>query len=173
MHSRFIRPLYVVFLMAAPLGFCTDIPKSPISPGEFSTVVASPEIRTPLTNRDLNAAMREAAHVMRLEDRDQDRPQIVILQIAPAEAKRLGLTHTVLLTNKGKMAPAAFYEVWIVGQYALVDLARGVETIYEAHFGLHYTDKERGRVVKQIASMLGGTIDVNALREEYQGGENR
>ena len=171
MHSRFIRPLIVVFFLAVPLGFCTEVPKSPIDVGGFSTVVASPEIKAPLTNKELNAAIREAAHVMKVED--QDHPQIVILQIAPAEAKRLGLTHTVLLSNKGRTGPGMFYEVWIVGPYALVDLARGVEMVYELHFGFHYSDKERGKVVKQIASLLGGTIDVNALREEYQGGDGR
>lgn len=171
MHSRFIRPLIVVFLLAVPLGFCTDIPKSPINVGEFSTVVASPEIKAPLTNKDLAAAIREAAHVMKLED--HERPQIVILQLAPAEAKRLGLTQTTLLSNKGKQGPNAFYEVWLVGPYALVDLVRGVEMIYELHFGLRYTEKQRGSVVKQIASTLGSTIDVNALRQEYQSSDSR
>ena len=171
MHSRIIRPLIVVSLLAVPFGYCEDIPKLAMPAGEFSTVVASPEIKAPLTNKDLNAAIREAAHVMKVED--QERPQIVILQIAPAEAKRLGLTKTVLLSSKGRSGPRLFYEVWIVGHYALIDLARGVEMVYEVHYGLHYSDHQRAKVVKQISSLIGGTIDVNALREENQGGDSR
>jgi hypothetical protein len=171
MRSLFVGLVVVVFLLAAPLGFCAETTRSPIEVSEFSTVVASPEIKAPLTNKDLNACIREAARAMKLEN--QEHPQIVILQISPTEAKRLGISQTVLLSNRGKTPPNAFYEVWLVGPSAMADLVRSVEMVYELHFGLHYSDVDRGKMVKRIASLVGGTISVNGLREENEKPESR
>ncbi len=171
MNSAIIGRLLLAILMALPLASLGEAAKSPIDTPEFSTVVATPDIKEPLTNNQLSTCMRETARIMKVED--QAKPQIVILQLSPTEAKRLGLTQTVLLSNRGKTAPHAFYEVWIIGQYPVGDLARGVEMVFELHYGLKYTDVERGKVVGRISNILGGTVSVNALRDKYQGSVSR
>lgn len=167
MHSVLVRRLLFICLLVSPLTAPTEErPRSPISIPDFSTVVATPDIKEPLTNAQLNTCIREAARIMKVED--QARPQIVVLQLSPPEAKRLGLTQTTLLSNKGKSGPGAFYEVWIVGSYALGDLARGIEMVYELHYGFNYSDVERGKLVKRLAEHLNSTVSVNALRDENQ-----
>jgi hypothetical protein len=179
MHSSPIcRLLLAVFLASPMLASAAETPRSPIETPGFSAVVATPDIKEPLTNAQLNTSMREAERVMRLDAAQvAARPQIVILQLSPSEAKRLGLTQTVLLSNKGKTVPQTFYEVWLVGPYATADLARGVAMVYEIHYGLKYNDKERGQMVKRIAGVLGSTVTVEALRseksEKNESGDNR
>jgi hypothetical protein len=152
-------------LFSSLAGWAAETNRSPIDIPEFSAVVASPDIKEPLTYKKLTLCMNEAARIMKVED--QARPQIVILQLSPAVAKRVGLSSTVLLSNKGH-APAnnLFYEVWLVGAFPNGDLARGVEMVYELHYGIKYSDNERGTVVSRIANMLNATVSVEALRSQ-------
>ena len=168
MHSAFIRRLLLVSFLASPvLASAAETARSPIETPGFSAVVVSPDIKEPLTNGQLTTCMRETERVMKLDAAQVEaRPQIVILQLSPSEARRLGLTQTILLSNKGRTAPHTFYEVWLVGPYATADLARGVAMVYEIHYGLKYSEKERGQVVKRIAGVLGSTVSVGALRSE-------
>jgi hypothetical protein len=174
MPSEVVRRLLVIAFLVLPLASYAEAPKAPIETPDFSTVVATPDIREPLTNAQLVSCMKEAERIMKLDPAQvESRPQIVILQLSPAEAKRLGMTQTVLLSNKGKSRPNTFYEVWLVGPYATADLARGVEMVYELHYALNYSDKDRGAMVKRLAGVLGSTVSVEALRaEKNESGDN-
>lgn len=165
MDPAFIRRLLFVCLLVLPLAVVSEErPKSPAEIPEFSTLVATPDIKEPLTLAQLNRCMQETERVLKVEG---SRPQIVVMQLSPAEAKRLGLSHTVLLSNKGHTAsPNMFYEVWIVGSYPVADLARAVEMVYELHYGLNYTDVQRGQAVKRISGVLGSTVSVKTLQEQ-------
>lgn len=81
-----------------------------------------------------------------------ERPRIVIFQLSPKDAKRLGLTETMLMASAG--TAGTFYEVWLAGGGELRDLARAVEMVYELHFGLKYDQTTRGRLVADISTRL-------------------
>lgn len=165
MNSVFIPRLLFVCLLVLPLAVVSEErPQSPVDIPDFSTLVATPDIKEPLTLAQLNHCIKETERVLKVEG---SRPQIVVMQLSPAEAKRLGLSHTILLSNKGHTAsPSIFYEVWIVGSYPVADLARAVEMVYELHYGLNYTDAQRGQAVKRISGLLGSTVSVKALQEQ-------
>ena len=137
----------------------------------FSTVVSSPDIKEPLTIDRLTVAMNEAAHAMNVQQ--LARPQIVVLQLSPAEAQKLGLKMTTVLTNHGRRRPEMFYEVWIVGPDGLTDMVRGVETVYEAHYNLKYTDAERGKLVARVLKFVAGTINVKAFQQQRNQDQSR
>ncbi len=169
MNSAVVRRLSAIALLlvaSAALAAEERTPLSPLTAPDFTAVVTSGDVSDPLTNAQLKTCIRETARIMKVDTQGVDRPQIVILQLSPAEAKRLGLTKTVLLTNRGNTHPRMFYEVWIIGQYGLVDMARGVETVLENHYGLTYTDKERAKVVNEVSKILNSTVSVKSLQAE-------
>ena len=168
MNSGLIRRLTGIALIlvgSAALAAEDRTPLSPLTAPDFTTVVTSPDVSEPLTNAQLKEGIRQTARVMNVDPKAEDRPQIVILQLSPAEAKRLGLTQTVLLTNRGNTHPRMFYEVWIVGQYSLADMTRGVEMVLENHYNLKYSDKERAKVVNQVTKALNTTVSVKSLQQ--------
>ena len=173
MHSGLIRLLSCLVLLSfASFAPAEELPgtpaNAPMTMVDFSTVVASPDIKEPLTNVQLSMCMRETARVMKIDT--PEKPQIVVLQLSPAEAKRLGMSKTVLLSNRGQLGPRMFYEVWLVGPYGLADLTHAIEMVYETHFGLKYNDKSRAKVVNEVARHMyaNSTVDVKTLREENQ-----
>ena len=169
MNSGLIRRLIGIALLliaSAALAAEERTALSPLNAPDFTTVVASPDVSDPLTNTQLKTAIRETARVMNVDTKGEDRPQIVILQLSPAEAKRLGLTKTVLLTNRGNTHPRMFYEVWIVGQYSVVDMIRGVATVFESHYNLTFNDKQRAKLVSDVAKVLNTTVSVKTLQSE-------
>lgn len=133
----------------------TDIP-------QVSSVFASPDLAHPLTNDRLALCITEAGRAMRLADREP--PQIIVLQLSPAEALRLGMRTNVVLSNKDPARPNRFYEVWLVGPNGIADLALGVVSVFEVHFGVTLTPTDRAATVKRIIAHLGSTVDAKALR---------
>lgn len=171
MNSGIIRRLIAIALLlvaSAALAAEDRTPLSPLTAPDFTAVVASSDVTDPLTNAQLKACIRETARVMKVDPKAEDRPQIVVMQISPPEAKRLGLTQTVLLTNRGNTHPRMFYEVWIVGSYALGDLTRGVATVFESHYNLTFNDKERAKIVKDVAKVLSSTVSVKSLQSRNE-----
>ncbi len=161
MRSHRIGCGLFILLVVSSSAFATDIPRTPADVPGFSAVVATPDVKVPLTNAQLGLCIKETARIMKVDE--QNLPQIIVLQLSPAEAKRLGLDHIVLLANKGK-SPGTFYEVWLVGPQALNDMVRGVAMVFELYYGLGYSDEERRKVVKRISGVMNATVSIDALR---------
>ena len=134
----------------------TDIP-------QISSVFASPDLPNPLTTDRLTLCIAETKRTMHLDDREA--PQIVILQLSPAEARRFGMSSNYVLSNKDPQHPNRFYEVWLVGPNGTADLAQGVVSVFELHFGVTLSPQERAQVIKLVVAHLNGTVDAKTLRQ--------
>lgn len=134
-----------------------------------STVVASAEVREPITMERLHVCMDETARAMGLQEQQQ--PVIVVLQLSAADAQRLHMTRNRVLTNRGadlasRNGMGMYYELWLVPSGSTIaDLALGVATVYENHYGVTQTDQERAKVVNRVLAFLGRTVSVKSLRE--------
>jgi hypothetical protein len=149
--------LLVLAFLAALASASTDIPP-------VSSVFASPDLAHPLTRDRLALCIVETGRAMRLSDREA--PQILILQLSRAEARRAGMSNNLMLSNRSKdpSRPHRFYEVWLVGPDGLSDMAQAVVSIFEVHFDVKLTPEQRADTVKRVLIHIGNTVDAKALR---------
>lgn len=126
-----------------------------------SFVVSSSNVKQPLTNERVARCIQETAEALKLRDREL--PQILVLQLSPEDARKLGVANTTVVANRGD-GPSPFYELWIVGPNAVGDLTQGVVGVFEKHFGMSHTDSERGGIVLRIMNKLTSTVAVGELK---------
>lgn len=146
------------------LAFIPALASSSADVPPVSSVFASPDLAHPLTADRLALCIVETGRAMRLADREA--PQILILQLSQAEARRAGMSNNLMLSNRTRdpNRPRRFYEVWLVGPNSLSELTQAVVAVFEVHFDIQLTPQQRAETVKQVLNHVVNTVDVKALR---------
>ncbi len=122
------------------------------------TIVASPDVPVVLSQERLSHCLKMLVRETKVQANKL--PHIVVFQVSKKAARGAYITEDIAVRrNQAGRVSEHYYEVWLVGEPKL-NYVVALENVLEDHFGLTFTEKERGEILTRIARAEDATVSV-------------